>query len=182
MTTDKSTEARTFLVETRFQKLARRPGGVTRAEAIEHAQARIEEVRPSFSDWLDGELEGLAALIGRSANGSGNVGWIDDALAHARRIRDVGTTMGFPLLTFVADNLCDIFEAIKGGAECRHELLDCHIEALLLARQERYRSVRPEQVPELTGGLRRVAERAGVIPEPAAKARAASTVARRAPE
>ena len=37
-------EARVFSVETRFQKMARRPGGVPRDQAIEKAAAKIEEL------------------------------------------------------------------------------------------------------------------------------------------
>jgi hypothetical protein len=37
-------------------------------------------------------------------------------------------------------------------------MVDCHIDAFLLARTEPYRNLRPEQVPEMTSGLRRVVE------------------------
>ena len=66
--------------------------------------------------------------------------------------------MGFDLVTFVAGNLSKIFEAINSGTEDRADLIDCHIQALLLARQEQNRNLRPEQLPELSSGLRRVAE------------------------
>jgi hypothetical protein len=35
----------------------------------------------------------------------------------------------------------------------------------MLARQERYRNMRPDQLPELSAGLRRVVERASQAPE-----------------
>jgi hypothetical protein len=73
-------------------------------------------------------------------------------------MRDVGTTMGFELVTFITNNLCEIFEAIIAGASPRNEIIDCHIDALLLAKQEQYRHLRPEQLPELNSGLRRVLE------------------------
>jgi hypothetical protein len=43
-------------------------------------------------------------------------------------------------------------------------MIDCHIDALFLARTDRYRHLRPEQLPEMTSGLRRVVERASGIP------------------
>jgi hypothetical protein len=52
MAESSSREGRTFPVETRFQKLARRPGGLPRAQAIEAAQAKIEESKPEFETWL----------------------------------------------------------------------------------------------------------------------------------
>jgi hypothetical protein len=67
--------------------------------------------------------------------------------------------MGFVLLTFVANNLCEMLESANGsGAQCNLELIACHVDALLLARQKQYRKLRPEQLPELSAGLRRVAE------------------------
>jgi hypothetical protein len=41
-------DARVFPVVTRFQKMARREGGVSRDKAIEQAQIQIEEVKSNF--------------------------------------------------------------------------------------------------------------------------------------
>jgi hypothetical protein len=76
------------------------------------------------------------------------------------QLRDVGATMGFELVTFVANNFCDILDAIKAGAPYDKNMIDCHMDALALARTEHYRNLRPEQVPEMTSGLRRVVEMA----------------------
>jgi hypothetical protein len=156
-----SDDPNTFFVDSHFQKMARRSGGIPREQALENAQMAIDKIKLSFSDWLDGELEGLIAEIrkGRSAS-AGDVSWAETAAMHARQIRDVGTTMGFELVTFITNNLCAMFEAIIGGASPRNEMIDCHIDALHLAKQEQYRHLRPEQLPELSSGLRRVLEAA----------------------
>lgn len=149
----------TFLVDSHFQKMARRADGVPREQALENAQMVIDKIKLSFGDWLDGEIEGLIAEIrkGKSA-GVGDVSWAETATMHARQIRDVGTTMGFEIVTFITNNLCMMFEVIIAGASPHHEMIDCHIDALLLAKQEQYRHLRPEQLPELSAGLRRVLE------------------------
>jgi len=90
--------------------------------------------------------------------------WIDLALFHAHSLRDVGTTVGFELLTFIAGTFCTILESIKSGAECNVEALTCHIDALLLIRKRQYRNLRPEQLPELSEGLHRVAESVSIVP------------------
>jgi hypothetical protein len=97
-------------------------------------------------------------------DGRSDASRIEAAYLHACRMRDVGATMGYELVSFVANNLCQIFEAINAGAEYRGDLIGCHIEALLLAKQERYRSMRPEQLPELSNILRRVVEVASIAP------------------
>jgi len=154
-----SDDPNTFLVDSNFQKMARRAGGVPRSQALENAQMAMDKIKMSFGDWLDGEIESLTAEIkkGRAAPAS-DVSWAEAAVMHARQIRDVGTTMGFELVTFITNNLCEIFEAIIAGAGPRNEMIDCHIDALFLAKQEQYRHLRPEQLPELRTGLRRVLE------------------------
>jgi hypothetical protein len=149
----------TFLVDSNFQKMARRSGGIPRNQALENAQVAIDKIKLSFGDWLDGEIESLTAEIqkGKLAP-AGEVSWAEAATIHARQIRDVGTTMGFELVTFIANNLCEIFEAIVAGSGPRNEMIDCHIDALFLAKQDQYRHLRPEQLPELSIGLRRVLE------------------------
>ena len=155
--------ARIFPVETRFQRLARRPGGIPREQAIEKAWTQVEEIKPGFDDWVNKELQSLSDVI-KSA-GSGNAGeWAEMANVHCRRLRDVGTTMGFELLTFVADSLCDVLDAIAAGVECNMETITCHVDALFLARQRAYRGMKPEQVPELISGLRRIVDQVNTSP------------------
>ncbi len=160
-------DARIFSVDNRFNKLARRPGGVSRDQALERGQTTIDENKVGFGDWLDQELRQLNDAVERCASPDTRDSEATDvAYLHCRRIRDVGTTMGYELASFVANNLCEIFASIKAGAEYRGDLVDCHFQALLLAKQEQYHNLRPEQLPELSSGLRRVAEYMPVAPWP----------------
>ena len=158
MSSKSNRQARTFFVETRFQRMARRTGGVPRAQAVKNAEATIEENKPEFEAWLDQELQALAGLIGNARAGHAGPEWHDTACSRTRQLRDVGATMGFDLVTFVADNLCEILEGTHAGSEHDMELINCHVDCLFLARQEQYRNLRPEQLPQLSGGLRRVVE------------------------
>jgi len=152
-------DGKMFLVDSHFQKMARRSGGISRDQAMESAQLALDKIKMGFGDWLEGELKALITELrkGGSAN-PGDVSWAEIAIIHSRQIRDVGTTMGFELVTFVTNNLCEILEAIIAGAPFRNEMITCHIDALNLAKQEQYRHLRPEQLPELSAGLRRVLE------------------------
>ena len=76
------------------------------------------------------------------------------------QLRDTGTTMGLALLTFVSDNLCRVLEAIRSGAPYDPAMIECHIDALTLARKEPYRNMSPDHFPDMTSGLKRVLERA----------------------
>jgi hypothetical protein len=54
-------DARVFPVETRFQKMAKREGGLSRDKAIEQAQMQIEKAKTQFEDWLAVELNNSEA-------------------------------------------------------------------------------------------------------------------------
>jgi hypothetical protein len=156
MTKKTEADARMFFVDTRFQRLARRSGGISREQAISQAQAGIEEAGGGFDEWVDAELKDLVDLIKSAGAGRPAPDWLEAANFRSRQLRDVGTTMGFELLSFVADSLCDLLDSIADGAECNMESVVCHVDALVLSRQERYRHMQPDQVPDLTKGLRRV--------------------------
>ncbi len=152
-------EARIFDVVSNFQKKARQPGGLTREKAIARAQAKLDQDKPNFIRWLGEELDALRLVIRQAEKNSADTSSLEQATYHARQLRDVGSTMGFNLVTFVAANLCNILDAIKAGARYDKEVIDCHLGALALASQLPYQNVRPEELPELSGGLRSIFEK-----------------------
>ncbi|MGE0563803.1 MAG: hypothetical protein AB7O50_04745 [Pseudolabrys sp.] len=154
-----SNNATEFHVDTRFQQMARRPGGIPRDQAIARAQEGIEDVRPDLDAFLDRELQELNDLMVEALRNPDNTRWVKDAKEHARQLRNVGSTIGFELLTHIADTLCDLFDKVSKGEEHSPESIKCYVDSLHLARRDEYRNVKPEQVPELTEGLRQVAEK-----------------------
>jgi hypothetical protein len=169
MSKEPERQAHTFFVETRFQRMARRPGGVPRDAALEQAQANIEDSKLEFEAWLDAELRELANVVRNAQAGSAAPGWFEDIRSRSRQMGDLGTTMGFVLLTFIANNLCEILEGTQAGDEYNMETITCHLDALLLARQKQYREMPLEQLPELIKGLRLVAQSASIGSEVALK-------------
>ena len=88
MSDDAEQDARAFFVDSRFEQLARRPGGMPRDEALERAQATIDEIRPSFGDWLDGELKELSRVVEQNGpHGSNDPNWTNAAYTQCLRIR-----------------------------------------------------------------------------------------------
>jgi hypothetical protein len=162
MTTPKHPEAREFNVDTRFQRMARRKGGVPRDKAIKQAQAAVEQVKPQFDKWLDGELQEFAVLIKSAEIGAADAGWAAEANLRSHQLRDGASTVGFELLAFIANSLCEILDAIEAGSACNMDSITCHLDALTLARKPGYRYLKPEQVPELTKGLHKVVKHVAV--------------------
>jgi chemotaxis protein histidine kinase CheA len=159
--TDKTPpNVRIFSVKTRFQELAQRPGGVPRDIAIQQAETGVEEFRAEFVDWVDRELQDLAWALRKIQGGQADKAQVQEIDRRCRQLRDTGTTMGLALLTFISDNLCRVLDAVQDGAPYDAEVIECHIDALFLAKQDAYRNIRPDQVPEMTRGLHRMLERA----------------------
>ena len=150
--------AREFPVETDFHKKARRPGGITRNQAVGDAEAQIETLKEEFTDWLKDGLERLQSAIQLAETYPNNTMLVEDAFRSSCELRDIGTTMGYELVTFVANRFCEVLNAIRNGADYDKVLIRCHLDALQLARQDSYRNVSPDQVPDLCDGLRRAAE------------------------
>lgn len=157
-------DARVFSVDTRFQKMARREGGIPRDKAIEQAQTEIKEVKSHFDGWLAGELKEFMRLMKKVEGAKAGKDWIRTANFHSHQLRDSATTLGFELLAFIAGSLCEILDSIEAGGECNMELITCHIESLLLAGQASYRHLKPAQVPDLTEGLNRVVKQVTAQP------------------
>jgi hypothetical protein len=157
-------DARVFPVETRFQKMAKREGGVPREKAIEQAQNEIEGVKPRFDNWLGDELQEFKRLMKKVEGAKADAEWIKTANFHSRQLRDSAITLNFELLAFISGSLCEILDSIESGSECNMESITCHIESLLLAAQASYRHLKPEQVPDLTNGLHRVVKRVTAQP------------------
>lgn len=153
--------AREFDVETSFQKGARRPGGIPREQALKNAVVMINAIKPKFADWLENELNEVARLM---SAGQRDLRWVELLNQQSRRLADVAATMDSPFVSFVAHNLHIICEAVKDGAPFNAEVIQCHVDALILSKQPQYRQLRPEDLPELSDGLRRVlaSRRAGL--------------------
>jgi len=158
------TEANIFYADTRFERLARRSGGMSREEALEHAQKAVEDLKADFSEWIDEQYSELSTALADIANNPNDKEALERAHLKSAYLRDVGGTMGYILVTFVATTLCDVLDAYIAGAPFDKNVTDCHMDAFLLARTDEYRHLRPEQVPELAKGLLRVVEVASIVP------------------
>lgn len=163
------TEANIFYADTRFERLARRPGGISREEALERAQSAVEELKTDFIEWIDEQYGELSATLAEIVRNPGDKAALERAHEKSAYLRDVGGTMGYTLVTFVATTLCDVLDAYIAGAPFDKNVTDCHMDAFLLARTDEYRHLRPEEVPELAKGLLRVVEVASIAPPDGSK-------------
>jgi hypothetical protein len=153
-----SSETRIFQVDTNFQQMARRPGGIARDRAIERAEVEIAGVKVGFDEWLSRELAELAAGFAAARDNPHDATRLAEFRNRSRQIGEVTATMRFELLAFVAGSLCELLDSIGADAAFPVEPIACHLDALALSARADFRALRPDQVPELTKGLRRVVE------------------------
>jgi chemotaxis protein histidine kinase CheA len=147
-----------FFPNTRFERLARRPGGVPREKALARAEKMVDELKSDFGEWLDRELQELTTALSKAERDLNDNAALEDAYRNCAQLQGVCAAMGYDLVTFVAENLCKIISTVMTGAAYDKEMIDCHTDAFLLAKTEQYRAMRPDQVPEMASGLRRVVE------------------------
>ncbi|WP_210190731.1 hypothetical protein [Pseudorhodoplanes sinuspersici] len=152
-------------MDTRFQQMARRPGGVPKELAIEQALSQLDGFKDEFVDWVDREVKELSAAFKTMTDGRQRASELNDIYRRCCQLRDTGTTMGLELITFVADNLCQVLDNVKAGAPYDADVVACHTDALLLAKQKNYRDLRPDQVIEMTSGLQKILDRTKKIGE-----------------
>ena len=158
---------RIFSVDTRFHQMAQRPGGVPREQAIERAQSHVDSLKDDFVDWAEREVKALSSAFNQIQDEGQTAPDLDGIYHRCCQLRDTGTTMGLELITFVADNLCQVLDSIKSGAAYDADVVSCHIHALMLAKQKNYRNLRPDQAIEMTSGLQKILDRTKKVNEPA---------------
>jgi hypothetical protein len=153
-----SAPANIFFAESKFERKARRPGAAERELALQKAQAEVDSLKTDFTVWIDQEVTSLNLALEAAGCEPGNKAAVELALTGCLQLRDVGGTMGYYLITFIATTLAAILEAVLAGAPYDNAVVDCHTAAFKLALLEDYRHLRPDQVPELTAGLSRMME------------------------
>lgn len=156
MSDEAKNEARIFRVRTPFQAAAQQPGGVSRELAIENANRQVEKIKPELVVWMQDQLAELPVALAAAESSPQDLEKLNAVETIGRGLRDVGTTLGYGLLTFVAGNIAEIFEATRSGAPYRKDIVNCHLAALMLSIRDDYRQMDPDLFPELKLGLRQV--------------------------
>jgi hypothetical protein len=133
---------------------------MSRARAIERAEIEIAEVKVEFDEWLSRELAELTTAFEAARDSQRDPERLAELATRSRQLRDVTATMRFELLSFVGASLSDLLDSISADAEFPIESIVCHLDALNLSARPDFRGLRPDEVPELTKGLRRVVKHA----------------------
>jgi hypothetical protein len=129
---------------------------MSRNRAIERAEIEIAEVKVEFDEWLSREMTELTTAFEAARDNPNDPERLVELANRGRQLRDVTATIRLELLSFVAASLCDLLDSVSAETEFPIDSIVCHLDALNLSARPDFRELRPDEVPELTKGLRRV--------------------------
>lgn len=138
----------------RFAVMARRPGGMPIDAAVARAETSLAGMASEYQQWLRNDLAALEQAVDRA---SASQGQDDEAMAALYRcagaVRDLGTTFGQPLVTVVADKLCELVHRQRHGRLYAGDAVHAHLAALRLVGQPLYAGRAPADAGPLLDGL-----------------------------
>jgi hypothetical protein len=142
--------------ENRLATMVFKPGGKQIAQAIDDAQAGIDEIRIAELDVLRVKLEEIQKL-GRKAEKSATNAQIEDLYSLSVQVLDISGMYGLVELGQAAFSLCELLDRLRARQVWNWPAVQVHLHGLLILAD-------PDKVPEsgrqsVVEGLRAVCER-----------------------
>jgi hypothetical protein len=142
--------------ENRLGKVVFLPGGKTIAQALDDAQANLEDIRSESLDLLRAKLEEIQAL-GRKSEKDPKAGDIEALYALSGEVLDIAGLFGLPELGQAAFSLCEVLDRLRSKKAWNWPAVQVHLHGLLvLADPDK---TPPEGRQSVVEGLRQVCQR-----------------------
>ncbi|MGZ3272787.1 MAG: chemotaxis protein CheE [Caulobacteraceae bacterium] len=143
--------------ENRLAKVVFLPGGKTIAQALEEAQANLDDIRAESLDLLRAKLEEIQA-IGRKAKTAPVAADLATLYALSGEVLDIAGLFGLPELGQAAFSLCELLDRLKSRKVWNWPAVQVHLQGLLVLAD-------PDKIPPdgrqtVVDGLRQVCQRA----------------------
>jgi len=142
--------------DNRLAKVVWLPGGKTIAQALDEAQANLDEIRAESLDLLRAKLEQMQALGRRSAQ-EPKLADLEALYALSGEVLDIAGLFGLPELGQAAFSLCELLDRLKSRKAWNWPAVQVHLHGLvILADPDKTPSEDRQSVVE---GLRQVCQR-----------------------
>jgi hypothetical protein len=143
--------------ENRLAKVIWVPGGKTIAQALDDAQANLDEVRQESLGVLRTKLEEIQTLGRKSANAPSSEA-IEGLYNLSSEVLDIAGLFGLPELGHAAFSLCELLDRLKSKKTWNWPAVQVHLHGLLILAD-------PDKTPpdgrqSVVDGLRQVSQRA----------------------
>lgn len=142
--------------ENQLAKVIWTPGGKTIAQALDDAQANLEEIRLESLDVLRAKLEEIQAL-GRRSESASHGADVQSLFALSSEVLDIAGLFGLPELGQAAFSLCELLDRMASKKTWNWPAVQVHLHGLLvLADPDK---TPPEARQSVVEGLRQVCQR-----------------------
>jgi hypothetical protein len=149
-------------VKSKFQKQAARADGLAEKDALTAADTVIEGMEEAYLDELAADIKALETLAGRFVKTSAADALdelADEIYLTVKRIRDLGETFGYILVTEIGDLFCELIHRQKfTGKYVVMECLAC-IETLKLVSRQTFRGKTVEDAAEICAGIAKIVDK-----------------------
>jgi hypothetical protein len=142
--------------ENRLSKVVFLPGGKTIAEALDDAQANLEEIRLQSLDLLRGKIEEIQAL-GKRAEKDPSEADIQGLYTLSSEVLDIAGLFGMPELGHAAFSLCELLDRLKSRKAWNWPAVQVHLHGLAILSDPD--KTPPESRMSVVEGLRQVCQR-----------------------
>jgi HPt (histidine-containing phosphotransfer) domain-containing protein len=99
-------------------------------DPLQRAEQALSQLANEFDDWMQTECERLDTARGRVRTGGLTEEHYAELFHAAHDIKGEAATLGFPLVTAVADSLCRLIEHTPEVAQIPFPLIDQHVDAV----------------------------------------------------
>jgi hypothetical protein len=142
--------------DNRLAKVVWLPGGKTIAQALDDAQANLDEIRSDSLELLRAKLEEIQAL-GRRSEKDPAAADVEALYALSGEVLDIAGLFGLPELGQAAFSLCELLDRLKSRKAWNWPAVQVHLHGLLvLAEPDK---TPPEGRQSVVEGLRLVCQR-----------------------
>ena len=142
--------------DNRLAKVVWRPGGKTIAQALDDAQANLDEIRGESLDLLRAKLEEIQVL-GKRSEKDPKAADIETLYALSGEVLDIAGLFGLPELGQAAFSLCELLDRLRSRKAWNWPAVQVHLHGLLILAD-------PDKTPpdgrqSVVDGLRQVCQR-----------------------
>ena len=142
--------------DNRLAKVVWRPGGKTIAQALDDAQANLEDIRKDSLDLLRGKLEEIQVL-GKKSEKDPQPTDIETLYALSGEVLDIAGLFGLAELGQAAFSLCELLDRLKSRKAWNWPAVQVHLHGLLVLAD--LDKTPPEGRQTVVDGLRQVCQR-----------------------
>jgi chemotaxis protein histidine kinase CheA len=150
---------RRYTTPNRLAHFVNTADGITLAEALARADAKLEEIRPPSLERID---EALAEL-GAKAPAAPSAPEVDRLYRLANELAGTAGVFGLAGLGRAAYSLCELLDVLKTAASWNAAAVTVHLEGLRLLRGADEAAMPPEATAAILAGLDKVVARVGEV-------------------